>query len=743
MIGIGNVSSNRVGDTFAANIGQGDDPSSAPPHPLATEESLRDLRRFEQWWYEARDAHATNRREQMIDADYYDCDQWRLDEAAILMERGQAPLTFPLVKQMCDWVIGTERRTRIDWNVLPRKDSDVDVAGVKRDVLKFISDVNGAGWERSRQFSDQIKVGVGWTEECYNNDQFEEPVTVRHQDWKGMWWDPYSRSNTLRDCRYLHRAKWLDLDYAIAMCPDRAMELSTKAVDTLDPMLESLELEASLPQMFYSSPLMTQQMSSSAFGLFGSTSVTRRARRRILAIETWYRRAVNSKLMLGDSSDEASDGLRNKVFDPQVPAHTAALASKAVSLVDSVSEEMWFAIWTPGLLLKHQVSPYKHRKFPFTPAWCFRRHRDGMPYGLIRPARDSQDEYNKRRSKILFDLSTNRVLYEVDAMDEADENRNLEEAKRPDGEIRLKAGALRDGKFRIDRATDAINGQIRMLEESRNNVFEASGVTRENTGQSTGDQSGRAILAKQQQGSVTTAEPFDNFRQAIQESGQKTLSNCEQFLSLPKIIRIAGPDGAAKWVTINQPVFDPLTGDVTWNNDITASEADFIVDETDYRETVRMAMAESLFELIGRLPPDMAMALLDMAVDLTDVPNKQAMVNRIRQINGQTAPGQENSPEAKAAQQAKASAQQQQQDLANRKAEADIGLTQAKTEATTAKAQLDATNAQRAAVQGKGDAMETAGMVHAAPNVASAADRIWDPAAALPQYPDNYVPLSR
>jgi hypothetical protein len=741
MSGIMNVTSTRAGDTFAVNIGQADDPSDAPAHPLATPEELRNLRRFEEWWLEARDAHATNRREQMIDADYYDCDQWRLDEAAILMERGQAPLTFPLVKQMCDWVIGTERRTRIDWNVLPRKGGDVKIAGVKRDVLKFISDVNGAGWERSLQFEDQIKVGVGWTEECYNNDRYEEPVSVRHQDWKGMWWDPYSRSNTLRDCRYLHRAKWTDLDYAIAMCPDRADELERKAVDTLDPVLESLELEASLPQMFYSSPLATQLNGATAFGLFGSTAVSRRARRRVLMIETWYRRAVNSKIMLGDSADDAADGLRNKVFDPSIQAHKDALNSGAVSLMDSVSEEMWFAIWTPGLLLKHQRSPYKHRKFPFTPAWCFRRHRDGMPYGLIRPARDSQDEYNKRRSKILFDLSTNRVLYEVGAMDEADEHRNLEEAKRPDGEIRLAQGALREGAFKIERATDAINGQIQMLEEARNNVFEASGVTRENTGQSTGDQSGRAILAKQQQGSVTTAAPFDNFRQAIQESGQKTLSNCEQFLSLPKIIRIAGPDGAADWLKINEPVFDPTTGDVLWENDITASEADFVVDETDYRETVRMAMAEMLFELIGRLPPDLAVAMLDMAVDLTDLPNKQAIVNRIRQITGQSAPGQEDSPEAQAQAQAQADAQQRQQAMADAKAQADIELTQAKTAATNAKATLDQTSAQRTAVQGKADAMQTAGMVHAAPQVAPAADRLWNPSEALPMRPDNYVPL--
>ena len=60
-----------------------------------------------------------------------------------------------------------------------------------------------------------------------------------------------------------------------------------------------------------------------------------------------------------------------------------------------------------------------------------------------------------------------------------------------------------------------MNGQIAMLAESKQNVYESSGVTRENTGSSTGDQSGRAILAKQQQGSVTTAELFDNFRQTI------------------------------------------------------------------------------------------------------------------------------------------------------------------------------------------------------------------------------------
>lgn len=735
--GITNVGRSSAGDGFDAFVAGADDPTSDNVvHFLDTQENRNLLRRLEEWWCEARDLHADNRREQMIDADYYDCLQWTAADAAVLQDRGQAPLTFPLIKQMCDWVIGTERRTRIDWDVLPRKESDVQAANVKKQVLKYISDINGAGWERSAQFGDQIKVGVGWTEECYNNDQFEEPITVRWQDWKGMWWDPYSRHTTLRDCRYLHRAKWLDLDYAVAMFPDRSAELQTRATDALDPLIETLELEASLPQMFYSSGYATRGMSSAgvgSLGLFGTTSIERRSRKRVLCLETWYRKAVNTPMLLGDDVD-------GKVpFDPNSADHQQMLARGAVSLVDSVSEQMMLAIWTPGLLLRSSASPYKHRRFPFTPAWGYRRHRDGMPYGLIRPSRDSQDEFNKRKSRILFELSTTKVMFENGAFDQGDEDDMLEEIKRADGEVRVAKGALEHNKIRIERGLDKLEGQIRMLEEARESVYESSGVTRENTGTSTGDQSGRAILAKQQQGSVTTAELFDNFRQAIQESGQKTLSNCEQFMTMPKIIRVAGPDGAKNWVPINQPYFDPVRGGVFFENDITDSEADFIVDETDYRETVRMAMAESLFELIGRLPPQMAMALLDIAVDMTDLPNKQDLVNRIRKLNGQMAPGAENTPEGQAA----AANQQQQQDAAAQrqaaKEQADIDLTHAKTEATLAKGDLDTVTAQHRAVQGKTDAMRTASLVRAAPNLAPAADRLWDPSQAFPMPPNQFV----
>src|SRR5574337_866986 len=70
------------------------------PSYFGNDENKTLLGKLENWWTEARDAHAENRREQMIDADYVDMIQWRADEAEVLNLRSQAPLNTPLLKQV-------------------------------------------------------------------------------------------------------------------------------------------------------------------------------------------------------------------------------------------------------------------------------------------------------------------------------------------------------------------------------------------------------------------------------------------------------------------------------------------------------------------------------------------------------------------------------------------------------------------------------------------------------------------
>lgn len=155
-------------------------------------------------------------------------------------------------------------------------------------------------------------------------------------------------------------------------------------------------------------------------------------------------------------------------------------------------------------------------------------------------------------------------------------------------------------------------------------------------GRESNAQSGKAILARQDQGHAVTAELFDNLRMSIQLVGEITLSLIEQYYTDRKVVRVLGDRGQAQYVTINEPQED---GSLL--NDITARQADFQVDAMNFSASARQAAFESMMNMIGQLGnPEAALALLDLAVDLSDIPGKDEMVKRIRAMTGQKDPDQ-------------------------------------------------------------------------------------------------------
>lgn len=110
-----------------------------------------------------------------------------------------------------------------------------------------------------------------------------------------------------------------------------------------------------------------------------------------------------------------------------------------------------------------------------------------------------------------------------------------------------------------------------------------------------------------------------------------------------------------------------------------------MVDQRDYRESVRMAMFEAMMDITGRLPPEIALQLLDLVVDMSDVPGREAMVARIRQINGQSDPDGEDDPEAQARREAQAKQQQADAELTQRERAAKIAKDEATAQGLTAK----------------------------------------------------------
>jgi hypothetical protein len=589
------------------------------------------------WYLLERDKQSANRHEMALDQDFYDNLQWDPEDAATLKDRGQMPLVYNEVAPMVDWVIGTERRSRVDWKVFPRTEDDVAMADTKTKVLKYVSDINRVPFTRSRAFADAVKVGVGWLDDGVRDDPTQDILFSKYEDWRNVLWDSSSYDLDLVDARYIFRWRWVDEDVALIMFPERAAQIKAAIHDVGN--MERQDDDDTIGN--YDSNRDTSRsgrlLGSGAYSMID----TRRAR--VKLIECQYRKPTLVKIV-------ANGPLKGQFVHDADVAMQQILSSSGSSIMQRTMMRTHVAVFTEGDMISMGASIYRHNRYSLTPIWCYRRGKDRLPYGVIRRVRDIQQDLNKRASKALFLMNTNQIIADEGAVD--DWNVLRDEVDRPDGMIVKKQGK----SIEIRRDSEQAAGQINMMTLAQSTIQRASGISNENLGRQTNATSGTAIQARQMQGSVVTTEPFDNLRLAIQVQGEKQLSLTEQFYTEEKVVRLTGARGAIQWVKVNSPEVQ-ADGSTRYLNDITASAADFVVSEQDYNGTLRQVMFEQLSAMSQRLPPEVALRFLRIAMEFSDLPNKDEIAEQIRQITGEQDPNKEMTPEQ--AQQAQAQMQQQ------------------------------------------------------------------------------------
>lgn len=252
---------------------------------------------------------AENRMEMARDEDFYDNIQWDERDAQVLKERGQIPLVYNVIASAINWVIGTEKRGRSDFKVLPRRKEASKPAEQKTQLLKYLSDVNRSAFHTSRAFEDAVKVGIGWLECGAQDDDDGEPVYDRYESWRNMTWDSAATELDLSDARYINRFKWLDEDVAIAMFPQRKGTIQASCVDGPlygTELVDGDDASDSLEENLRNSTAL------SSGTIWGFT------RRRVRVIETWFR--TPSKVKRLQRGEFGGD-----VYEPDTDAHVANL----------------------------------------------------------------------------------------------------------------------------------------------------------------------------------------------------------------------------------------------------------------------------------------------------------------------------------------------------------------------------------------------------------------------------------
>lgn len=616
---------------------------------------------------------------------YYDGDQLAPEVVAKLRERGQPLTQHNLIAPTIDGVLGMEAKTRTDLMVIaddPNEEMEVMAEAVNAEFADACR-LSGLNKARSDAYAEQIKAGLSWVEVRRNSDPFDNKFKVSTVHRNEVFWDWFSREADLSDCRWLMRKRWLDVDEVKGTFPDKSQIIDY----SLNEWKGFVDTELAAGQ---ESDLMSAYEEYQSWSR-ESTEWVSSNRKRVLLQVIYYRTFQRLPIL------QLSNG-RVVEYDKNNVMHAVAVATDRVQVTMarvSRIRESWFV--GPHFIIDRPCTA-PQGMFPLIPFWGYRKDKTGAPYGLACRAIPAQDEVNFRRIKLTWLLQAKRVIKDADATEMTDKQL-AEEIERPDGVINLNPN-----RANKTTAADALNiqqdfqvaqQQFQVMQESMKLIQDGLGVYSAFLGQDSNASSGVAISNLVEQGATTLAEINDNYQFACQQVGQLLLCYLLEELTkrrnYPVVINRDDPRKR------KEVVLNAAEEAGRMNNDVSRLRAHIALAPIQQTPAYKSQLAQRLSEVIVGLPPQIQVSVLDMWVELLDLPNKQEFVERIRGALGTPKSPDEMTPEEQQAAQQEQQLQQQQQELAMREIAGKVAKLEAEAQRINAQAEREATlaNGQR------------------------------------------------
>ncbi|HEO0717158.1 TPA: portal protein [Yersinia enterocolitica] len=577
-----------------------------------------------------------------------------------------------------------EAKTRTDLMVIaddPNEEMEIMAEAVNAEFADACR-LSGLNKARSDAYAEQIKAGLSWVEVRRNSDPFDNKFKVSTVHRNEVFWDWFSREADLSDCRWLMRKRWLDVDEVKGTFPDKSQIIDY----SLNEWKGFVDTELATGQ---ESDLISAYEEYQSWSRESTEWVTSN-RKRVLLQVIYYRTFQRLPIL------QLSNG-RVVEYDKNNVMHAVAVATERVQVTMarvSRIRESWFV--GPHFIIDRPCTA-PQGMFPLIPFWGYRKDKTGAPYGLACRAIPAQDEVNFRRIKLTWLLQAKRVIKDADATNMTDKQL-AEEIERPDGVINLNPN-----RANKTTAADALNiqqdfqvaqQQFQVMQESMKLIQDGLGVYSAFLGQDSNASSGVAISNLVEQGATTLAEINDNYQFACQQVGQLLLcyllGELTKRRNYPVVINRDDPR-KRKEVVLN------AAEEGRMNNDVSRLRAHIALAPIQQTPAYKSQLAQRLSEVIVGLPPQIQVSVLDMWVELLDLPNKQEFVERIRGALGTPKSPDEMTPEEQQAAQQEQQLQQQQQELAMRELAAKVDRLEAEAKRIHAQAEREATlaNGQR------------------------------------------------
>lgn len=185
-----------------------------------------DLGRLRRQFYDYVGVKSAEIEEQKESRRYYHAAQWTDDEIRKLKKRKQPVITYNRIGRKIDAVIGWAEKLRQEPKAYPRTPQQQDGADVATAVLRYALD--HVDWKsKSPRVARMAAIdGIGGIEfDIAYGDHGDPDIDLHIVYADTFFYDPRSYDDGFTDARYMGISKWIDVDQAKEMFPDKAEEI--------------------------------------------------------------------------------------------------------------------------------------------------------------------------------------------------------------------------------------------------------------------------------------------------------------------------------------------------------------------------------------------------------------------------------------------------------------------------------------------------------------------------------------
>jgi hypothetical protein len=616
------------------------------------------------WVCEAMLGHSGWRKESWEDAEFKDGVHWNSVDFTKLTGKNINPLTINRIFPLLNKAHGNYIRQRKDIIAKGRTKEDHEISQVMSEAIAFVVDQNQGTTLMRDAYESEISVGFGDIYVGYSSDPRKEKVELRGLPWHSTWWDPYGTPwLKTENCRYAFTAPWTNLDDLVGAFPEHETDLQNQFRQMSDTMSAAYIYDIATEIEDYKNFLTS--------GRWVNVE-----RRRVRPIEMWYT-SVEARWFALFPDGRVLD------MDTKPLGEQFMMVQASREILKASVKKMYVTTFLGELVLQDVSTPFPHDDFPFVPYVGY-LDRYNFPYGIPRQVKEQNMEVNKRRSMGLALIGSRRTIVEKGAAEDLAVVQD--EANRLDSFIIVEKGAIE--KIKIDDMAALAAPQISIMQQSEQEIREIAGDEAVNLQEAS--QSGIALDKKTALNLTMTLNLLENAHQSQKIMGEKIMSLIQESWTEQKVMRVIDRlSGVEKFVEINKKLHDADTGAYTVKNDLTQGRFDLVIATKEITDTMREKNMDLLFSAIQKAPPEAVAPLLNVAFEISDIPEKERILAQIREATGM-APVDENltMDERKAQQKAEMDKkqammaedrqrQQQQQDLANGETAAKAAKAQA------------------------------------------------------------------